>query len=238
MFKKTAAFILVSACAAMLGAADIFLVGDSTCASYNAKLAPLTGWGQVLQNFCQKGTKVHNHAISGASSKSFIDSKAWAKMLAKVKKGDFVVIQFGHNDSKKNNEKKYTSPGGTYDANLKKFISEVRAKGAFPMIATSISRANFAKDKIKIDGLAPYCASSVAVAKAENVPLVDLNGATMKLFNTLGKAGTEKLFMCSTGIEKRKNDRTHLNQKGAAEIAKLFVDGAKTQKLPLAACFK
>ena len=217
---------------------DIFLAGDSTMCFYTADRAPRTGWGMMLRNFCAQHVRVHNFAQSGCSTKSFQRTGWFDHLLSEVRPGDHVVIQFGHNDSKKNNEKKYTSPGGTYDANLKKFISEVRAKGAFPMIATSISRAIFVKDKIKIDGLAPYCASSVAVAKAENVPLVDLNGATMKLFNTLGKAGTEKLFMCSTGIEKRKNDRTHLNQKGAAEIAKLFVDGAKTQKLPLAACFK
>lgn len=239
MFKKISIILSCAVLSSALCGTEIFLAGDSTCASYPAKLAPLTGWGQVLQSFCKPGVKVSNRAISGASSLSFINSKAWEKLIAKVKKGDYVVIQFGHNDSKKKDPKRYTAPGGSYDANLKKFIKEVRAKGATPIIATSICRANFTKaGVIKVDGLKPYCASAIAVAKSEKAALIDLNSATMQLFNKLKKDETRKLFMCSTGLPKRKNDVTHVNKKGAEEIARLFVNAAKAQKLPIAGCFK
>ena len=239
MIKNVLTLAAVALCGTILSGADIFLAGDSTCASYPATRAPLTGWGQVLQGFCKAGVKVNNLAISGASTKTFIDTKAWDKLIAKVKKGDFVVIQFGHNDGNKKNAKKHTVPGGTYDANLKKFIADVRAKGATPIIATSIARASFNKQGvIVVGGLKNYCNASTAVAKAEKVELVDLNGATVKLFNTLKKDATRKLFMCTSGDPKRKNDITHVNKQGAEEISKLFVNAAKQQKLSIAACFK
>ena len=239
MIKRLLSLFAFAISGTILSGADIFLAGDSTCASYPAKRAPLTGWGQVLQGFCKEGVKVNNRAISGASTKTFIDTKAWDKLIAQVKKGDFVVIQFGHNDGNKKNEKKHTVPGGTFDANLKKFIADVRAKGATPIIATSISRATFNKQGvISVGGLKRYCDAAAAVAKAEKVELIDLNGATVKLFNTLKKEATHKLFMCSSGDPKRKSDVTHVNKAGAEEIAKLFVAAAKAQKLSIAACFK
>lgn len=239
MIKKILSVFILVLCAGVLSGADIFLAGDSTCASYSAKRAPLTGWGQVLPDFCKAGVKVNNLAISGASSKSYIDSKAWDKLISKVKKGDFVVIQFGHNDSHTKRPKQYTVPGGTYDANLKKFIADVRSKGGVPVIATSIARGNFdKKGTISLKTLKAYCDAARNVAKAEKVALVDLNAETVKLFNSLKKEGTRKLFMCSSKDPKRKNDVTHVNKEGAQAIAKLFVDAAKAQKLPLAGCFK
>lgn len=239
MIKNVLSIFAACCCGTMLTAADIFLAGDSTCASYPASRAPLTGWGQVLQDFCKAGVKVDNRAISGASTKSYIDSKAWDKLIAKVKKGDFVVIQFGHNDGNKKSKAKHTVPGGTFDANLKKFIADVRAKGATPIIATSIARATFnKKGTINAGGLKKYCDAAMAVAKAEKVDLVDLNAATTDLFNTLKKEATYKLFMCSSGDPKRKKDVTHVNKEGAKEIAKLFIKAAKAQKLAVANCFK
>ena len=239
MIKHILSVFVLVLCGALLSGADIFLAGDSTCASYSAKRAPLTGWGQVLQGFCKPGVKINNLAISGASSKSYIDSKAWDKLIAKIKKGDFAVIQFGHNDSHTKRPKQYTVPGGTYDANLKKFIADVRSKGGIPVIATSIARGNFDKQgKIALAALKKYCDAARKVAKDEKVDLVDLNAETVKLFNSLKKEGTRKLFMCSSQDPKRKNDVTHVNKEGASAIAKLFVDAAKAQKLPIAECFK
>ena len=239
MIKRVSAFFAIALCGTLLSGADIFLAGDSTCASYSASRAPLTGWGQVLQGFCKAGVKVNNLAISGASSKTFIDTKAWDKLIAKVQKGDFVVVQFGHNDGNKKSEAKYAAPGGTYDANLKKFIADVRAKGATPIVATSIARATFGKKgTINAGSLKKYCDAAIAVAKAEKADLVDLNAATTKLFNTLKQEATHKLFMCSSNDPKRKKDVTHVNKAGAEEIAKLFVAAAKAQKLAIADCFK
>ena len=239
MMKHVLTLFVFALWGTLLSGADIFLAGDSTCASYSVKRAPLTGWGQVLQGFCKPGVKVNNLAISGASTKSYIESKAWDKLISQVKKGDFVVIQFGHNDGHVKRPKQYTVPGGTYDANLKKFIADVRSKGGIPVIATSIARGNFDKQgKIALASLAQYCDAARNVAKAEKADLADLNAETVKLFNSLKKEGTRKLFMCSSQDPKRKNDVTHVNKEGASAIAKLFVDAVKAQKLPIAECFK
>ena len=235
--KKTITILVISLLFTTLHAANILLAGDSTCADYTAKSAPQTGWGQALPQFCKENCKVFNFAKPGASSRSFIEKKLWDTLLAKVQKGDFVLIQFGHNDSKKNHDR-FAAPGAAYDANLKKFIADVRAKGAHPVIVTSIVRAIFKKGKIAPGGLYSYRAACLNVGKAENVPVVDLLTETGNLFNKLGPTETDKLFMCSSGIEKRKNDRTHVNKAGAETIAKLFVENAKKQNLPIAECFK
>ncbi len=235
--KKLIVTLLVLSLGIALSAANILLAGDSTCASYPENRAPLTGWGQVLPQFCKENCKVYNFARSGASSRSFIEKKLWDACLAKVQKGDFVIVQFGHNDNKKNNNR-FAAPGEAYDANLKKFIADVRAKGAFPIIATSIARANFKKGKIAPGYLNQYRAACFNVGKAENVPVVDLLMETSKHFTKLGPEETYKLFMCSSGIKEKKNDRTHVNKTGAEVIAKLFVENAKKQNLPIGECFK
>ena len=235
--KKSVVILGISLLTIALQAANIFMAGDSTCANYPADRAPLTGWGQVLSQFCKENCKVYNFARSGASSRSFIEKKLWDALIAKVQKGDFVIVQFGHNDSKKNNDR-FAAPGAAYDANLKKFIADVRAKGAYPIIATSIARANFKKGKIAPGNLNAYRTACFNVGKAENVPVVDLLVETSNLFNKLGPEETDKLFMCTAGIEKKKNDRTHVKKNGAEAIAKLFVENVKKQNLPVAECFK
>ena len=235
--KKTVITLAISLLFTSLHAANILLAGDSTCANYTEKSAPQTGWGQALPQFCKDDCKVFNFAKPGASSRSFIEKKLWDALLAKVQKGDFVLIQFGHNDSKKNHNR-FAAPGAAYDANLKKFIADVRAKGANPVIVTSIVRANFKKDRIAPGGLNNYRTACFNVGKTENVPVVDLLAETRNCFDKLGPAETYKLFMCSSGIEKKKNDRTHVNKAGAETIAKLFVENAKKQNLPIAECFK
>ena len=235
--KKSIIVLAISLLTIALHSANIFMAGDSTCANYPEKSAPQTGWGQMLQLFCKENCKVYNFAKSGASSRSFIEKKLWDNLIAKVQKGDFVIVQFGHNDSKKNHNR-FAAPGAAYDANLKKFIADVRAKGAYPVIATSIARANFKNGKIVPGNLNAYRAACFNVGKAENVPVVDLLAETGNCFDKLGPAETYKLFMCSSGIEKKKNDRTHVNKAGAETIAKLFVENAKKQNLPIAECFK
>ena len=235
--KKAVIILAVSLLFISLHAANIFLAGDSTCANYTEKSAPQTGWGQALPQFCKDNCKVLNFAKPGASSRSFIEKKLWDALLAKVQKGDFVLIQFGHNDSKKNHNR-YAAPGAAYDDNLKKFIADIRAKGANPVIVTSIVRATFKKGKIVPGGLNAYRAACFNVGKAENVPVVDLLTETRNFFDKLGPENTYKLFMCSSGIEKKKKDCTHVNKAGAETIAKLFVENAKKQNLPVAECFK
>ena len=112
----------------------IFMIGDSTMANKSLKNGNLErGWGQMLPCFLTEDVAVDNHAMNGRSSLSFINEGRWDAVLAKLKKGDYVFIQFGHNDEKAS-EKLHTDPGTTFDDNLRRFVRETREKGAYPVL--------------------------------------------------------------------------------------------------------
>ena len=118
----------------------IFMVGDSTMSIKKPEVAPETGWGMVLPEFFDEKVTVENHAKNGRSSKSFIDEGRWKTVMDSLKNGDFVFIQFGHNDQKIKSPERYTAPYEEYTVNLKKYITESRDKGAVPILFTSIVR--------------------------------------------------------------------------------------------------
>ena len=185
---------------------------------------PERGWGQMLSRYFSADIVIDNHAVNGRSSKSFIDEGRWDKVLEKLKKGDYVFIQFGHNDEK-SDEKRHTDPGTTFDANLKRFVEEARAKGAIPVLFNSIVRRNFGKtnadavaqavvqDDIRegIDPNAPqaeekagarlidthgaYLDSPRNVARELDVPFVDLNRITHDLVERMGPETSKQLFV-------------------------------------------
>ena len=131
----------------------VFMIGDSTMADKNLTGGnPERGWGQMLPGFFTEDIRVDNHAVNGRSSKSFIDEGRWDKVLSLIKKGDYVFIQFGHNDEKPD-PKRHTDPGTTFDANLRRFVNETRAKGGIPVLFNSIVRRNYGSvsDYAKID---------------------------------------------------------------------------------------
>ena len=229
------AFAAVTLCAA-----DIHLAGDSTCTSYPASRLPQAGWGQMLNEYCKPGVKVFNRALGGYSTKSFIDNGFWDKLIAGVKPGDYVFIQFGHNDEKKEDPKRYADPVYGYPANLKKMIADVRAKKASVILVTSIVRCRFNKrGKMPDTGLRPYCNAVLKVAAEENVPVVNMNAITEKMFTAMGETEALKLFMYSSDRPKQKGrDRTHTNMDGAKLIASWLVEDCKKQGLPVAECFK
>lgn len=203
----------------------IFTIGDSTMANKPLEGGnPERGWGQMLSRYFSEEIVIDNHAVNGRSSKSFIDEGRWDKVLAKLKKGDYVFIQFGHNDEKRD-EKRHTDPGTTFDANLKRFVEEARAKGAIPVLFNSIVRRNFGKadadavakavvqDDIRegIDPNAPqaevntgarlidthgaYLDSPRNVARELEVPFVDLNRVTHDLVEQMGPEASKQLFV-------------------------------------------
>lgn len=142
-----AAFILLSAFRADKPVVTIFMIGDSTMA--NKKMDggnPERGWGMVLPGFFSEDVRIDNHAVNGRSSKSFISEGRWEKVISKVKKGDYVFIQFGHNDEKTDSTR-HTDPGTTFDDNLRRFVNETRAKGGIPVLFNSIVRRNFVQPK-------------------------------------------------------------------------------------------
>lgn len=123
----------------------IFMIGDSTMANKPIKNGNLErGWGMALQCYFDEGIIVDNHAVNGRSSKSFIDEGRWKVVVDKIKPGDYVFIQFGHNDEKPKADR-HTDPGSTFDDNLRKFIRETREKGGIPVLFNSVVRRNFLK---------------------------------------------------------------------------------------------
>lgn len=219
-----ALFVLLAAFQAEKPVITIFMIGDSTMANKNLTGGnPERGWGQMLPGFFTEDIRVDNHAVNGRSSKSFIDEGRWDKVLARIKKGDYVFIQFGHNDEKPKADR-HTDPGTTFDANLRKFVNETRAKGGIPVLFNSIVRRNFGtgadtatvqaavnqddyrKDAGKetsagqsgnrlIDTHGDYLLSPRNVARELNVPFVDMNKITHDLVEGLGPEESKKLFM-------------------------------------------
>lgn len=219
----------------------IWLVGDSTVSNYPKKNYPQTGWGQVLNKFCKSGVNVSNHAIGGRSTKSFIDEKRWDKVLKGLKKGDFVLIQFGHNDQK-TDEARHTDPANTYQDYLKKYIDEARAKGAYPVLVTSVARRIVKKDKI-VNSLGKYPWAMKKVAKETNAPIIDLNAISLKKFNELGIEKSKDVFLHFApgkypAYPDGRTDNSHFSEEGAMLVAGLVVEDAKEQGLPIAKLFK
>ena len=227
----------------------IFMIGDSTMANKSLEgNNQERGWGHVLGGFFSEDIVVDNHAMNGRSSKSFIDEGRWDVVLNKMKPGDYVFIQFGHNDEKPKPDR-HTDPGTTFDANLKRFVEEARAKGGIPVLFNSIVRRNFRvnenavtdddfrKDKLEeakegevlIDTHGEYLNSPRNVAKELNVPFVDMNKLTHDLVQGMGAEASKKLFMWMpegvyAACPKGRQDNTHLNVYGARTIAKITVE--------------
>lgn len=239
----------------------IFMIGDSTMANKSLEgNNQERGWGHVLGGFFTEDIVVDNHAVNGRSSKSFIDEGRWDAVLKKMKPGDYVFIQFGHNDEKPKPDR-HTDPGTTFDANLKKFVEETRAKGGIPVLFNSIVRRNFRvnenavaeddfrKDKLEvakegdilIDTHGEYLNSPRNVAKELNVPFVDMNKLTHDLVQGMGVEESKKLFMWMpegvyAACPKGRQDNTHLNVYGARTIAKITVE-AIAKEVPALAPF-
>jgi len=215
----------------------VYLAGDSTCANKTSDKRPETGWGEMLQQYFDPAkVKVDNRALNGRSTKSFVDEGHWQKIMNAVKKGDFVFIEFGHNDEKKDKPAIYASPDD-YKANLTRFIKDVRSKGATPILMTPVSRRKFENEvPVKTHGEYPEAAKSVG--KTQKVDVIDMESKSAAVLTHYGNEGSRKLFLqlkpgenpnYPNGVE----DNTHFNPTGAEEMAKLAVDGIRESKSKL-----
>jgi lysophospholipase L1-like esterase len=214
----------------------IYTIGDSTMANKDtAENNPERGWGQMLSQFFDDRVTIDNRALNGRSTKSFIDEGQWKKVLDSLKTGDYVFIQFGHNDSKPDSAR-HTDPRTTYRANLIRFIKETQTKGAHPVLFTSIVRRKFDSDGNLTDTHGDYLLVVRELAKEMNVPIIDLEQKTRKVVEQLGPEESKKLYMwiepgVSERITKNPKDDTHLNISGATQVAKLAVEGIKELNL-------
>jgi lysophospholipase L1-like esterase len=203
---------------------------------------PERGWGQMLQQFFDGQVIVDNRAKNGRSSKSFIGEGLWKGVLDNLKPGDYVFIQFGHNDSKPDSAR-HTDPRTTYRANLIKYITETRSKDAIPVLLTSVVRRKFDASGNLKDTHGDYIVVVRELAKEMNVPLIDMEQKSRKLVQQLGPEESKKLYMwiepgVSEKFPKGDKDDTHFCEYGATQMAKMAVEGIKELNLNIAAYIK
>ena len=216
----------------------VFLAGDSTCAIKLAEKRPETGWGEMFGQFFKDGKVViDNRAMNGRSTKTFISEGRWQAIIDNLKKGDYVFIQFGHNDESKEKGERYTPPED-YRKNLIKFIEEVRAKKANIVLLTPVMRRRFDKDGKFYDTHGEYPDIVRVVAKEYKVALIDMHRKSEKLIVGLGEENSKKLFLIlkekeSPNYPKGLDDNTHFSPLGAEEMAKLVVEGIRETKIGL-----
>ena len=219
---------------------DIYLIGDSTMANKpdSPDVNPERGWGQLLHLFFKDQVTIHNHAVNGRSSKSFIGEGRWQTVLDSLKPGDYVFIQFGHNDQKDKDPKRYTNPWTGYRKNLEKFVDESRAKGAVPIILSSIIRRKFNDHGTLVDTHGPYPFVASVVAKDKATPFIDMQWLTEDFIQNLGEDKSTEIYLwVEPGEYERfpdgKIDNTHLSLKGATTFAGLVAEDIRRQDLPL-----
>jgi pectinesterase len=239
----------------------IFIIGDSTAANKDLSQGKLErGWGMALQCYFDDNIRVDNHAVNGRSSLSFINEGRWDKVLEKLKPGDYVIIQFGHNDEKPKADR-HTDPGSTFDYNLAKFVRETREHGGIPVLMNCVVRRNFFvnapendddeklrtqtfKDGVRmvegdslIDTHGLYRVAPRDVAKRMNCHFVDANRITHDLEQGLGTEASKRLHMwflpdTEPTEPKGKQDNTHYNVYGAHVVAKLLAK-ALCEEIPV-----
>jgi lysophospholipase L1-like esterase len=212
---KSMILVGLMAMAGWAGAAEpqirIVLAGDST-------VTDKSGWGRAFAERLAPGVTCSNTASGGQSTKSFLDGGRWAKAVALHP--THVLIQFGHNDMPGKGAHRETDPKTTYRANLIRFVEDVRAAGAQPILVTSIPRRSF-KDGKLVGELAPYVEAMRAVAAEKKVPLADLYKVSVAAIEKLGPEKSEELG--PMGKEGRR-DHTHLDKPGQELTAKLLVE--------------
>lgn len=216
----------------------VFLAGDSTMAHKEENKRPETGWGEQLQKrFDERRVRIDNHAANGRSTKTFISEGRWQALIDKVKPGDYVLIQFGHNDESKDKGDRYTPPDD-FRANLTRFVAEVRAKRATPVLLTPVMRRRFDAAGKFYDTHGEYPDLTRRVAAELKVALIDMHRMSEKVLVQYGPEGSRKLFLqlkpgenpnYPDGVE----DNTHFSPLGADIMAALAVEGFREQGLGL-----
>jgi DNA sulfur modification protein DndE len=216
----------------------IFLIGDSTCANKNPYDAPETGWGQVLPELFTNAVEIQNHAVNGRSTRSFRNQGLWKKVHDQLHKGDYVFIQFGHNDQKESDTTRYAAAQTDYRKNLIKYIEETQAKGATPVLFTPVMRRKFDEAGKFIDQHGEYPIVVREIAKQYNITLIDMHASSQKFIEQHGVAGSKKIFMNIAGgiypkFPKGLEDNTHFTYYGAKLMAGLAADGLVSTGNPL-----
>lgn len=217
----------------------LYLIGDSTMSDKkDPDRNPEHGWGQMLPELMTSEINIENHAVNGRSTRSFIAESRWEKVKNNLKPGDFVFIQFGHNDQKIKDPERYTNPYTQYRANLEKFVRETRQKGANPILFSSIVRRNFNNSGVLVDTHGEYPLVARMVANDLEVPFIDLQLLTEQMEIAYGPEDSKVLHL---HLEPGENDYepegveddTHLSEKGATLVASLALQEIYKKDLEL-----
>lgn len=215
-------------------AVTVFLAGNSTVVDQDDD--PWASWGQMFPRFLVRGVAVSNQAESGLSLGSFLSSGRLSQVLDMMKPGDYLFIEFGHNDQKE----KGPDDGAfkSYSERLVLFVNEFRQKGGIPVIVSPANRRSFGEDGKLINSLGDYPEAARKVAEDLDVSFIDLNAMTKTLYESLGPENSKKLFVIYPantfpGQKEALNDNTHFNSYGAYQLAKCIIEGIKDNNLEL-----
>lgn len=218
----------------------IWMIGDSTMSIKDPKAYPENGWGMPFSTFFKKNAVVENRAMNGRSTRSFINEKRWDAVHSAIKAGDYLIIEFGHNDEKLNKPTVGTTIA-EYKSNLARFVAEARAKKAIPVLMTPIARRHF-ENGILIETHIGYPEAVRRLADSLNVPMVDMLKKTSDLLRQLGDEGSIKLFNHvppgTPNYPDGKKDDTHLSVEGAKIVATLAKEGLKSTDKGIAKLFR
>ena len=214
----------------------IYLIGDSTCAEKEIDAYPETGWGMPFASFFDESIKVDNRAKNGRSTKSFMEEGRWDAVLETLRQGDYVFIQFGHNDEVPSKVGRYTTPE-EFQTNLRRYVMDARSKGALPVLLTPVTRRSF-ENGVLVDTHAQYAELVREVAASEHVLLIDMTTLSTELVSELGERESKWLYHHLEAGEhpnypNGKADDTHFNEIGARKMAQLVLSGIRTLDLDL-----
>ena len=225
----------------LLSSFTIHLMGDSTMAEKDlSKGNPERGWGMMFQNFMDESVKVINYARNGRSTKNFIDKGDWDRVLGAIRPGDYVFIEFGHNDSKESDSTRYAAPWGAYQDNLRTFIKGTREKGGNPILLTPVARRWFKEGKLDRECHGDYPAAMKQVAEQTGTPLLDVTTATLDWIEGLGDEASRPYFMhLAPGryayAPDGKVDNTHTVAPGARKVTEIVCSLIEKQLPDIAA---
>lgn len=214
---------------------QVFLAGDSTVANYPDHQAPMAGWGQLIGTYFSNDVSVCNEARCGKSSKSFVEEGRLQKILDGIQSGDYLLVQFGHND----NKPRGTLPFTTFQQYLTQYIDGAREKGALPVLVTPVQRRRFDDNGLLVPTHGEYPEAIFQLARQKEVPVIDLLERTEKLYLSLGIEGSKRLFVWFQPNEHPNYpegvlDNTHFHEFGADLVAQLVIDEIRKLQLPLA----
>lgn len=222
----------------------IYMIGNSTMADKPYKDGnPEKGWGQIFPLYFNDGIEIKNHAVNGRSTKSFIDEGRWDSVVSKIRSGDYVIMEFGHNDAKKDDPKRYADANTDYKWNLEKIINEARQKGGIPVLATPIVRRRFDDKGVFYDVHGDYPKVVRELAQKMNVLLLDLHKKSEEYIIKLGEERSKEFYLHIDADEYNSLpngliDDTHLSPCGAFRICDFAADEIKLKIPQLAGYLK